>query len=275
MEKIKKIYNKYKLYIFIAIIIILIIIIGFLYSYKVTLNEELIINSEIKEENNKIDEEKQETLKVDIKGEVKHPGVYELYKNDRVIDVIKKADGLTLDADTSYINLSKKIKDEMVIIVYSKDEVKEYRKKQKEVNENKKTVNKIEKYEEVKEELVCPNIVNDSCIKEEDSYSSNIKSTEKTESKKGIKDEVENIKEKEENLDSDNSSETEEILNNKININTASKEELLTLKGIGESKADKIIEYRNNELFNSIEDIKNISGIGDSIFEKIKDNITT
>ena len=47
----------------------------------------------------------------------------------------------------------------------------------------------------------------------------------------------------------------------------------MTLTGIGESKADKIIEYRKNNKFNTIEDIKNISGIGDSIFEKIKDNI--
>jgi len=49
---------------------------------------------------------------------------------------------------------------------------------------------------------------------------------------------------------------------------------LMTLPGIGESKALAIIEYRNNKLFEKIEDIMNISGIKESAFEKIKDFIT-
>lgn len=60
----------------------------------------------------------------------------------------------------------------------------------------------------------------------------------------------------------------------KINLNTASKEELLTLTGIGEKKAEEIIEYRNQNKFESIDDLKNISGIGDKTFEKLKDNIS-
>lgn len=49
----------------------------------------------------------------------------------------------------------------------------------------------------------------------------------------------------------------------------------MTLSGIGEAKAEKIISYRNEKgLFNALEDIKNVSGIGDALFEKIKDNIT-
>ena len=59
-----------------------------------------------------------------------------------------------------------------------------------------------------------------------------------------------------------------------ININTASKEELMELSGIGEVIADRIIEYRNKNKFKSIEDIKNVSGIGDAMYEKIKDYIT-
>ena len=60
----------------------------------------------------------------------------------------------------------------------------------------------------------------------------------------------------------------------KVNINTATLEELMTLTGIGESKAISIIEYREKTPFKTIEEIKNVSGIGDSAFDKIKDHIT-
>lgn len=61
-----------------------------------------------------------------------------------------------------------------------------------------------------------------------------------------------------------------------ININTASKEQLMTLPGIGEAKALDIISYRStNGNFKNIEDIKNISGIKESAYSKIKDLICT
>lgn len=60
----------------------------------------------------------------------------------------------------------------------------------------------------------------------------------------------------------------------KVNINTASKEELKTLSGIGDGLAEAIISYREeNNGFNEIEDIKNVSRIGDKTFEKFKDKI--
>ena len=63
--------------------------------------------------------------------------------------------------------------------------------------------------------------------------------------------------------------------NNKININTATLDELLTLKGIGQSKAEAIIKYREeNGNFNTIEDIQKVSGLGGTIYSKIKDYIT-
>lgn len=59
-----------------------------------------------------------------------------------------------------------------------------------------------------------------------------------------------------------------------VNINTASKEELDTLPGVGPATADKIIEYREtNGQFNSIEDIKNVRGIGEAKFSKMQSRI--
>lgn len=157
---------------------------------------------------------------VDVKGEVNAPGVYELKDTNNVNDAINTAGGLTGNSDTSNINLSKKLSDEMVIIVYSKEDIRL-------MNEEKK--------------IVCPEI-NNACVTPKDE-------------KAKLEDNVDD--------------------NGLININTASKEELLNLNGVGESKAKSIIEYRDkNGLFESIEDIKNVSGIGDSLFEKIKDQIT-
>jgi len=60
----------------------------------------------------------------------------------------------------------------------------------------------------------------------------------------------------------------------KVNINTADVNKLMTLPGIGEAKAESIINYRQEHgEFKAIEDIKNISGIKDSAFNKIKDKI--
>jgi len=61
----------------------------------------------------------------------------------------------------------------------------------------------------------------------------------------------------------------------KINLNTASKEMLMGLRGIGEARAEDIIRYRKEHgSFRSIEEIMNVSGIKNAAFEKIKDDIT-
>jgi competence protein ComEA len=61
----------------------------------------------------------------------------------------------------------------------------------------------------------------------------------------------------------------------KININKATSEQLMEIKGIGESYAKRIVEYREkNGPFKKIEDIMEVQGIGTKIFESIKDRIT-
>lgn len=63
--------------------------------------------------------------------------------------------------------------------------------------------------------------------------------------------------------------------NGKININTATKSQLVNLPGIGDVKAQAIIDYRTkNGNFKRIEDIVNVSGIGEKTFESLKDLIT-
>lgn len=178
------------------------------------------------------DEKKQEnvvkTVFVDVKGAVNAPGVYEIDEGRRIIDAINLAGGLTDKSDTINLNLSKKVEDEMYIIVYTKDEIYNYKLNNEQSNE---------KIVCASVECDCPNVNNDACIKEESNSSS------------------------------------EKV--SKISINTATKEELMELSGIGESKADAIISYRNeNGNFENIEDIKNVSGIGNSVYEKIKDEIT-
>lgn len=183
-----------------------------------TVEPEVIALSD-DEEKEEIITEAVETIFIDIKGEIKYPGVYEMQLGDRVIDAVQMAGGFTDEATTDNVNLSKKLKDETVIIIpsYLKD------------------------YENV-------TIKNDYEIDSND----DIVQTEENENYEKI-----------------------ESSSSLVNINTASVVELMSLDGIGETKAKAIIEYRDTSGgFKSIEDIKNVSGIGESTYENIKNNIT-
>ena len=168
-------------------------------------------------------------IKVDVKGAVINPGVYELNSNDRVIEAINKAGGFSLNAYQMNLNLAKRLKDEAVIIV--------------------NTLEEVDYYKLSKVPIVCQN--------------------SKKFDNNGIC-ELYNIAE----LDFDSNNDTD-ALNSFVNINSASIEELTTLDGIGESKAIKIIEYRNlNNGFKNIEELMNVDGIGERLYEMVKDNIT-
>ena len=67
----------------------------------------------------------------------------------------------------------------------------------------------------------------------------------------------------------------ESSLNSLVNINSATEAELTTLPGIGPSKAQAIISYRDEfGRFQTVDELKNVSGIGDKTFEKLKEFIT-
>lgn len=244
MYAIKYYLEKYKIHIIVFTIILITLLTYLLYfNFSKRNKREEVIEIENKESvellsvDTSIEDEEIEDIentdikkvKVDVKGMVKMPGVYEIDENSRVIDAINISGGLIDGANTSYINLSKKVTDEMIIIVYSNEEIESFK-------EDKKEIIYVEK------ECECPDNINDACISE--------------------------------NKESDKTVNTKENTDNLVSINSGTKEELMTLDGIGESKAQAIIDYRlKNGNFLNLEDLMNVSGIGEKAYSKIKDNI--
>ena len=140
---------------------------------------------------------------VDVKGEVHHPGVYQMKAESRVKDLIEAAGGFTPLADDQKLNLAQLLEDQMVIVVPKKGE---------EVNSELAQASTSQKKEVGKE--------------------------------------------------------------GKVNINTATVEELKTLKGIGEKKAEAIIEYRKkNGSFKNKEELMKVRGIGKKLYESFQERV--
>ena len=145
-------------------------------------------------------------IKVDIKGAIKEPGVYEIRKGSRVTDLIKLAGGCALDADLDATNLSQKLNDEDCVVIYKKGEIDKVQNLQSNINNS---------------------------------------TVSNSQSKNAI-----------------------------ININSADKEELKTLTGIGDTKADAIIKYREaNGGFKSVEELTKVDGIGEKTLSKFIDKV--
>ena len=232
MKKVKKLFNRKLIFSIISMFVIA----GLSFVYISNTNKELkkseVYDLEVEEKktNNLEIEEAIKYITVDIKGEVKSPGVYKIEEGKRVVDAINASGGLTKKAVTKYINLSKVLKDEDVIIINNISELKKI--------EDKKNI----------EEIKINNKSNIS-VKESDVITN---------------DKSDIVKESDSNK------------NTIVNINTCTLEELLSINGIGESKAKSIMEYSENVgLFTSKEDIMKVSGIGNSLYDKIKDYITT
>lgn len=140
---------------------------------------------------------------VDVKGEVYHPGVYQMKGENRVKELIEAAGGFTPLADDQKLNLAQLLEDQMVIVVPKKGE---------EVNSELAQTQMPQKKEVGKE--------------------------------------------------------------GKVNINTATVEELKTLKGIGEKKAEAIIEYRKqNGSFKNKEELMKVRGIGKKLYESFQERV--
>lgn len=201
--------------------------------------------------NNKIETKSKESLKsvtlteknttilsnkvyVDIKGAVKKPGVYEIESNYRVIDVVNIAGGFTKYADTSVINLGKKIKDQMVIIIYTKSEIANFKKKNQIIMVNNDCPTT---------ECICPDITNDACITTSTTTTNTTQTTTTKSSKVSI------------------------------NTGTIDELQTLTGIGLTKAQAI-IDYRTSNGNFTKLEDLLNVSGIGTSTYDKIKDYIT-
>ncbi|WP_019412660.1 helix-hairpin-helix domain-containing protein [Paenisporosarcina sp. TG20] len=141
-----------------------------------------------------------ESIVVDVKGQVQTPGVYTLPLGSRILDALQLAGGLLPTAEEKELNFAAKLVDEMVIYVPSIGEA--------------------------------PTTFTSS--------------PSPVDSKSTI-----------------------------VNINTADEMTLMTLSGIGPSKAKAIITYRDEHgLFQSVEELKDVTGIGDQTLENLKDFIS-
>ena len=190
--------------IILAFVCSLVLIIGGLFYFNQNKTEDYSAvsfsntSNEINNRDEKAEDKHDEKIFVDVKGAVKHPGVFETTKDKRVKDLIEEAGGLLDDADTSTLNLSQRVKDQMVIYVLKHGE------KPKQIS------------------------------------------------------------------DGGSSSSNADV----ININTANKEQLMKISGVGKTKAEAIISYRDKNCdFKKKEDITKVRGIGKATFEKIKDKI--
>lgn len=187
---------------------------------------------------------------VHICGAVKNPGVYEMEPGSRIYQAVDLAGGFTHDAASEYLNMAQETADGMKITVPSKAEVwadSDYGagssgpdREGSEGPEQKKTG--------VSE--------NPGGVSRQNSASAETEWIQMSPGKNG------------ESL-------SRQGTQPKINLNTATREELMTLKGIGEAKAADIIRYREEQgPFQAIEEVMNISGIKEAAFQKIKDDIT-
>lgn len=196
MEKIRDLLLRYEIdkkTVFKIIILAIILISSLIIKCTAKPNTKIIADEN---KNKDVKTEKlEDSIVIDISGEIKNPGIYKMKGRVRLYEIIDKAGGLKEEANINSINQARYVKDGEKIIIPSS---------------------------RISQSMDKGSISNE---------------------------------------------------NNLVNINTASKEELLKLPGIGEVTAEKIINYRDNNNFTKIEDLKNVNGIGMATYNKLKDLI--
>lgn len=205
--------------------------------------EELKIVTQIEQEEEKkdkhISKEQGCSMYVDVSGALKNPGVYCLDADSLIIDAVNKAGGFSRESASKFIsrkiNLAQPLVNNQKLYFPFENEL----------------VCQIRPLVEESENIESTNTIPVTTLPTTEPYSDPVQNTTTTSS-----------------LDSTNPTNNTDV--QCVNINTATKEQLITLNGVGESTATKIIQARP---YSAIEDLLNVSGIGEATLNKFKDQL--
>ncbi|KRN61951.1 helix-hairpin-helix domain-containing protein [Pediococcus inopinatus] len=174
-----------------------------------------------------------QVIYVDVKGAVKHPGIFKVKTSMRVDDAINLAGGMQKTADRKHINLAQRLTDQQVIYVPIRGEIKG----------------------------AATGTVDTEVVEEFAGSASS-----------GAANSAGEISD---SSTSATSAGGAAAGNGTVNLNSATKEQLQTLTGVGEKKADQIIQYREaHGKFKGVEELKEVQGIGDKTFEALKPQLS-
>lgn len=197
-------------------------------------------SADVSEDRAKAPEQVEEsTLFIHICGEVEKPGVYELPVGSRIYEAVEEAGGFTQEAAENYLNLAYRLEDGWKIEIPAREDLRQDREETAEDRDGNKAgeIKEAAEYKAAVITGIAPGAVPGT--------------------ETGTLAET-----------------AEDTGGGLVDINTAAKEELLTLPGVGESRAQSIISYREkNGGFSKIEDIMKVEGIKEGMFAKMKDKI--
>lgn len=196
-------------------------------------------------------------IRVYVCGAVKQPDVYEISSDSRIVDAVSAAGGFAIDAYPEALNLAANVGDGSRIYVPTKEEVLA-------LSSSESGDGTISG-----EDVLTANILGEGY------NSSFVTGTETRDDGSGATGgNLASGSDGSAKASGNGSGGTSDGSTGKVNINTASIEELTTLPGIGDTRARAIIDYREqNGAFGSIEDIMQVTGIKEKSFSKIRDSI--
>ncbi len=176
-------------------------------------------------------------------GAVARPGVYPIREGTRVFEAIELAGGFAQDADRGWLNQAERLLDGQRLYVYTQEETRA-----------------------IVESMQAEGQSDSTVLWEENVWVGGEPGTGVAGAAGMTAGSGTAGEENKDDPDPDS---------RKVNLNTADREQLKTLPGIGDAKADAILQYREEHgAFGSIEEIQNISGIKAGVFAKIRDRIT-